>query len=294
MYEKFKDIAHLKSKFPIVEYLAELGILPVCKKNSYALFHAPYRVDKNPSCIVYRNTNTFLDLSTRQKGDIIELVKLMNCCDFKQAVEHLENRTGNSVKMQYDLADRKPLITVLETIKISSWHLKNYLKQRMITIQVADKYCSEVRYVIGDNIYYAIGFKNDKGGYELRSRNYKGCTSKEITTIVENVDCPDYVVFEGFFDFLSYKVIYAEREINAIILNSVCNLKSAIKKLDLLEARNIYVCGDTDIEGVKVFEQLKERYADKCIDMSCFYAQHDCKDLNEYLVKIQHRRAQRV
>lgn len=294
MYEKFNDIAHLKSKFPIVEYLAQLGIFPVCKKSSYALFHAPYRVDKNPSCIVYRNTNTFLDLSTRQKGDIIELVKLMNCCDFKQAVEHLENKTGNCVKLQYVDTERTPLISVLETMKISSWHLKNYLKGRMITPSVAEKYCCEVRYVIGDNIYYAIGFKNDKGGYELRSRKYKGCTSKDITTIIENADCPDYMVFEGFFDFLSYKVIYSEKAINAIILNSVCNLKHAIRKLELLEARNVYVCGDTDTEGVKVYEELKEKYGDRCIDMSCFYAKHECKDLNDYLVKIQQRHTQRL
>ena len=285
MYKKFNDINLLKSKFPIVEYLAQLGITPVCKKSSYALYHAPYRVDRNPSCIVYRNSNTFLDLSTRQKGDIIELAKLMNCCDFKQAVEHLIKNTGSTTFTQNYSYHKPSQLKVLDTQQICSLPLRKYLSERKIPFSIADRYCKEVRYVMGENIYYAIGFYNNKNGYELRSKNYKGCTSKYITTIIEDTDSKDYMIFEGFFDFLSFKAIYPATPNNSIILNSVCNLGTVMKELESLQAENIYVYGDTDDEGKKVYVKISERYGDRVSDMSYFYNELGCKDLNEYLVK---------
>ena len=50
-----------------------------------------------------------------------------------------------------------------------------------------------------------------------------------------------YMVFEGFFDFLSFKAIYPHVEGNAIILNSVCNLLMGLKELESLGATDIYV-----------------------------------------------------
>ena len=294
MYKKFNDITQLKSKFPIVEYLSQLGITPVCKKSSYALYHAPYRVDRNPSCIVYRNTNTFLDLSTRQKGDIIELVKLMNCCDFKQAVSHLLKNTGVAPVIDNCTIHKPSQINVLDTSVISSIALQKYLVERRIPIDIANRYCKEVRYVMGENIYYAIGFGNNKNGWELRSKNYKGCTSKHITTITENDDSNEFMVFEGFFDFLSFKVLYPNVKGNTIVLNSACNLMYAIKELESYNAKDIFVYGDTDVEGIRVFDKLKEIYGDRAIDMSFFYKKYDCKDLNEYLVKSHHKKSLRI
>ena len=294
MYKKFNDITQLKSKFQIVEYLSHLGITPVCKKSSYALYHAPYRVDRNPSCIVYRNTNTFLDLSTRQKGDIIELVKLMNCCDFKQAVSHLLKNTGVVPAFDNCTIHKPSQINILDTSEICSIALQKYLLERRIPIDIANRYCKEVRYVMGENIYYAIGFSNNKNGWELRSKNYKGCTSKHITTIIETDDSSDYMVFEGFFDFLSFKAIYPHVEGNAIILNSVCNLLMGLKELESLGATDIYVYGDTDVEGERVFERIKDKYGDRAVDMSYFYKQNNCKDLNEYLVKCNPKKLLRL
>jgi 5S rRNA maturation endonuclease (ribonuclease M5) len=147
---------------------------------------------------------------------------------------------------------------------------------------------------MGENIYYAIGFPNNKDGYELRSKNYKGCTNKHITTIIENGDSKDYMIFEGFFDFLSFKAIYPAAAGNSIILNSVCNLSAVMKELESLQAEDIYVFGDTDDEGKKVFEKIKERYGDGAIDMSYFYNELGCKDLNEYLVKYHPRKQLRL
>ncbi|MFV0346100.1 MAG: toprim domain-containing protein [Bacteroidales bacterium] len=52
------------------------------------------------------------------------------------------------------------------------------------------------------NSYFALAFKNDKGGYEIRNPYYKACTSKALSTIAHS-ETKRVFVFEGFFDFLS-------------------------------------------------------------------------------------------
>lgn len=55
--------------------------------------------------------------------------------------------------------------------------------------------------------YYGIGFKNDSGGYEIRNPYIKTSSApKDIKTITNNAK--EAVVFEGFFDFLSFITIH--------------------------------------------------------------------------------------
>ena len=50
---------------------------------------------------------------------------------------------------------------------------------------------------------FAVGFRNDAGGWELRSARFKGGSSpKHITTIDNRSDT--VIAFEGFMDFLAY------------------------------------------------------------------------------------------
>jgi len=70
--------------------------------------------------------------------------------------------------------------------------------------------------------YYAIGFKNNVGGYELRNEKFKASSSpKDISLIEDNTE--KLTVFEGFFNFLSYLAIHHKQEqpvTNFLVLNS--------------------------------------------------------------------------
>jgi hypothetical protein len=82
-------------------------------------------------------------------------------------------------------------------------HLERYLIHRRISLDVANKYCNEIIYGLNGRQYYSIGFKNDAGGYELRNQYYKASSSpKDIKTF--DIGSKEAVVFEGFFDFLSF------------------------------------------------------------------------------------------
>jgi hypothetical protein len=77
------------------------------------------------------------------------------------------------------------------------------LQQRRIPLEVAECYCKEVKYELNNREYFAIGFKNDAGGYEIRNSYFKGSSSpKEITTC--NNGAKEAAVFEGFTDLLSF------------------------------------------------------------------------------------------
>lgn len=288
MYENINDIVDLKSKISILDYLAQNNIRPVSLKSNYALYHAPYRQDRNPSCIVYPATNTFKDMSTGQGGDIIEMVRLIHSCSFMEAIEKL--RTCSCSPVRQEPCNKPSELEIVDVKHIFSWPLKKYIIARGISSVIANQYCREVTFVNSKKgkQYYAIGFRNDKGGYELRNEHFKGCNGKAITTIKENPQSSSWLVFEGFFDFLSYKELFRTKgQCNAMILNSLAMLPAGLAKLKEENAKKIFCCLDADAEGKKAFSKIAGIYGDCAVDMSNYYGHDNCKDFNEYLMNVK-------
>ncbi|WP_418664569.1 toprim domain-containing protein, partial [Alistipes ihumii] len=151
---------------------------------------------------------------------------------------------------------------------------------RGIDPAIARTYCREVRYTIGGKEYFAIGFRNDAGGWELRNPRFKGSsTPKNITTLDNGSDTT--MVFEGFIDFLSYLSLKANPTpaIDATVLNSVTNLQKAVPFLS--HHRVVHAFLDNDDAGRKALARLEESLpSTEVIDQSVFYRNH--KDLNDY------------
>ena len=76
---------------------------------------------------------------------------------------------------------------------------------------------------MNDKVYYGIGFKTDSGSFEIRNPFLKSASSpKSIATFKNGAD--EVSVFEGFFDFLSYKVLEEKQVLpktDYIVLNSL-------------------------------------------------------------------------
>ena len=101
----------------------------------------------------------------------------------------------------------------------------SYLNQRRVSSKIVEC-CNELfeleyRTKSG-KLIAALGFKNDRGGFELRNKFLKLSTSpKAITTIHGAAKALN--VFEGFMDYLSALTYYntSQLEGTAIILNGV-------------------------------------------------------------------------
>ena len=140
-----------------------------------------------------------------------------------------------------------------------------------------------------DKPYFAIGFPNMAGGYEVRNRYFKGCVApKDITHIRQQGGqrCMCYL-FEGVMDYLSFLTIRVENNPqhprldtqDYIILNSVSNLAKAESILETYTQVGCFL--DNDTAGRNTCKKLKEKFGERLLDKSMYYREY--KDLNDYL-----------
>ena len=173
---------------------------------------------------------------------------------------------------------RPPSIVVERVQPLETSALLDYLTERGIDPDTARVHCSEVHYRVADKFYFATGFCNDNGGWELRNRYFKGCTSKAPTT--RRGDYPTCLVFEGFMDYLSFLTLKRNPTPphNIVVLNSVMNLAKAVPFIASHE--RVYTYLDNDEAGRKATTELKEACRNLS-DQSVYYRPHN--DLNDYL-----------
>ena len=266
-------------------YLAQQGITPKIEKPSYGMYLSPLREERTASFKVDWCTNLWHDFGTGEGGSIIDLVARMENCSVAETIRRLENKTliGDALSYSEREWSNRPNRSRIEITSIDELKhpaLIGYLGERAIDLSTARKYCNEVRYRIGDKEYFAIGFKNDTGGWELRNRNFKGSsTPKNITTIRNGSDT--VMVFEGFIDFLSYLSLKGNPSpiIDTTVLNSVASLAKAIPFLQ--SHRTVHAFLDNDEAGWKSLASLREKLpGSEVVDQSRFYRNH--KDLNDY------------
>lgn len=259
------------------EYLQKLGINPVRSNDRYGMYHSPFREDKDASLKVDYSQNLWIDYGIGEGGSIIDLVSRMGDCSIGEAINKL-GAGSFSFHRNTISEEQEPAITIRKIQPLSNPALLDYLKERQISIDIAKQHCEEVYYSVNSKPYFAVGFKNDAGGYILRNKYFKGCTSNDITLIKRDTD--SCLLFEGFTDFLSYLTLKknATPESETIVLNSISNLSKT--KNVLAGYRTIIAFLDNDEAGKRAIQHLRSLCND-VQDQSVYYPSH--KDLNDYL-----------
>ena len=274
------DIQHIK-QIAITDYLQQQGYAPARVHGIHYWYCSPLRNERTPSFKVNTERNQWYDFGTGEHGDIIDLVCALHHCTISEAigllsgakqVAHQEFSFGGERK----ISERK--LEILSAQPLSNSYLLRYLAARAIPLPVASAYCSEVLFQNMKRTYYAIGFANDAGGWEIRSPYFKGCIApKAITTISKGTDVLQ--IFEGFMDFLSWQTLNLSSTCDTIVLNSLALLPHIQEKLKGYKQVESFL--DNDDAGRKSFEVLKH-FCPSIIDGSVRYRTH--KDINEWLV----------
>lgn len=269
----------------LVDYLSSIGHLPVkIVRNDY-WYLSPLRSEKTASFKVNRYINRWYDHGMGKGGNLIDFAVLYHDCTIKDLLQSLQGGFSFHKPTFFSQSNNKPqkAIEVLGDYIIGSWHLLRYLQQRHIPCSVAQQYCREVQYINAGSIYYAIGFRNDSGGYELRSTNFKGSSTPKGITCIEKGGRA-VAVFEGFFDFLSWLVIHdfaGQDAMDFCVLNSLSFFQNARPFLEQYEAIHLYL--DNDPAGHNCSYgalQIGTQY----IDESGLYKGY--KDLNEWHINM--------
>ena len=286
----------------IKDYLESLGILPVVDKLYYGMYHSPFRQDDTPSLKVDYGVNLWCDFGTGEGGSLIDLVMKQHSCNAYGAISRLEQGyySANTFSFQgKSISERnaakeekKQLASPIEIRKIQPLQnpaLMDYLRSRNIPPQMAAHYVQEMYYRIDDKPYFALAFKNDAGGYELRNPRFKGSTSpKDITHIRQSGKKNDSCfVFEGVMDYLSFIAIRQKTNPtypcldwqDYVILNSTINVDKAL--YPLAEYEHIHCLLDNDDAGRKATQAIQKEYCWHVRDSSHLYSEY--KDLNDYL-----------
>lgn len=271
----------------IVVYLQSHNIHPTKITGHQYWYYSPFRNERTPSFKVNRLFNLWYDFGENKGGNLIDLGIRLESCTVKDFLVLLDNdivsiQTPFSFG-QHNIVDtnnnQKSAIKILSTHLISSYHLVKYLQQRKINREIADTYSCEVRYQNKDKIYYALGFKNHLGGYELRSPFFKGASSpKGITSINNNVD--ELAIFEGFFDFLSYLCFSPQKEhqdSNYLVLNSITFFEQQLSFMQQFSKVHLYL--DNDNAGSKATALALSLDNKKFVDERKLFAGY--KDFNQ-------------
>ena len=226
------------NRISIRDFLAWRGIQPKYERNGYGMYLSPLREERTPSFKVDYVQNLWYDFGLGEGGTLLTLVMRLERCDSREAVRRLQNgEKGDTGIASISPGIGEPLgvggaLSVVRPATVPALRhpaLVGYLASRGIVPPVAAAFCREVRYEINGRAFFAVGFRNDAGGWELRSARFKGGSSpKHITTIDNRSDT--VIAFEGFMDFLAYLSLkYPERlRIDAAVLNSVVNLPKAV------------------------------------------------------------------
>lgn len=271
----------------LVNYLASLGYRPAKIRGSNYWYASPFRDEKEPSFKVDRQLNLWYDHGWGKGGDIIEFGAHFYRLPIREVLTILENFVAHAGEpVAGYLATKKDRIEIVQAMLIGSTRLIDYLKKRLIPIDVASKFCKEIHYKLSGKNYFAIGFPNRSGGYELRNEFFKGSASpKDISLIDTGANL--ITVFEGFMDFLSYLTIHQNQSpplTNFLVLNSVAFFEKTLPILDKYPAVHLYL--DNDAAGKKHAAIALERHP-RYQDFSRLYEHY--KDLNEWIMYPGHR-----
>jgi hypothetical protein len=185
------------------------------------LYFSPFRDETNPSFHINERQNSWYDYGTGEGGSLFDFVcKFANIsrgevydwlASFRNMVPESEYRAIITPILQRPTHSSKIVIDSA-THNFTRYKLVEYATSRAVSKEILEKYCEEVVYhvdSIPDKQYYAIGFKNNSGGYVLRSSISKKCSSSDITTLNPQGELTaqttgnKVLVFEGFMDFLS-------------------------------------------------------------------------------------------
>jgi DNA primase len=286
----------IKDTVSIVDLLSRLGYRPVKTYGREKYYHSMLQdKDNKPSFSVNEQLNAWYDHSLGKGGNIIEfglaywhlpfqetLEKIAQVCDSDLPLlnyDRQENtRKRRAVKIpHYEIEDIKPLG--------NNPAISGYLNYRGIW-QAAQNRMKEVYYYVEDQkkqrkYFFAAGWKNELGAWEVRNKYFKGCLGHKAISFIPG-DEHRLSVFEGYVNYLSWLTDHPSATDSVVVLNSIALLNAAAQKAK--QYADIAIYFDRDQTGHSATLELIKAVP-QAADHSAIYDGHN--DYNDKLVADQ-------
>lgn len=281
-----KDIYKLR-EIPIINILRKLNIEAVEKKKDQFWFKPQWRKERTASAKC--ENNLFYDFGEGFGGNAVDYVMKHFAIDFMQAVKWLRNEEitfsfDPPKRIEATIAKKENTYCIKTVQPLKNKILIDYLKSRKMNIEVCKKYLFQVFYTVSNKDYFAVGFQNDKGHFEIRNKYAKLALGTKWFTWI-NKSNSSIIVLESWSDFISLLTLYPKYELSKdfLILNSL----SMLSKTDdvLINYFEIFLALDNDTAGSKATKNCLEKWNNELVkSMDVRYLFQGSKDLNEYLL----------
>lgn len=283
-------------RIPLSLIFEKLGLYPVKQSEKDSWYYAFWRNEKTASLHVNLKTNQWYDFGEGVGGDAVNLA----CLHLKNTNEHdtvadalrwLSNMTVSNFNQRFiaSAVENEPYWQLIKSEPLKNITLLRYLDKRGIDRQLANEVITEcyVRNTDNSKKVFALGFKNEDGGWELRNAYFKSCVAPKTITFIRGKDhkSRNIHLFEGFMDFLTVLTINkGPLKDDAIILNSLSCLSAAIPYMQNYGYHAAYTWMDNDKAGRNATSQLAEFFKTEADllhkPLNKVYASH--KDVNAW------------
>lgn len=271
----------------IADYLQSLGHTPTKINGNTMIYLSPLRDEKTASFKVDAGRNIWYDFGAREGGNILDLVMMLNNTRSVSEALVILDRGQITPASCVAITSYQETATKLENMTIEplkSPALTQFLKDRNISLSVAERWCREIHYNRNGKRYFSIAFANDKGGYEMRNKYFKGCVAPKTVTSA-GVNSTVCYLFEGFMDFLSFKTLEERTnkpiaDYTHIVLNSTSLVSPEL--IDHLRGfETVHTFLDNDTGGKAATAKLCAELGDKVVNRSVGFSNY--KDVNDFL-----------
>ena len=269
----------------IEKVLQNLGCEAIKTNGDDIWFLSPLRQEKTPSFKINRKLNKWFDHGEQIGGNVIDFCIAKFGFNVSEALEYLKKFDDFSFfqKQIFETTDEKDNIDHIEKIiPIQHIALIQYLKSRGIINYEKVRNLKEIHYSIKEKKYFALGFRNNSGGFEVRSKYAKICLATKDISHIKNKE-KTLRIFEGFFDYLSF---VQKQKTNGnsdfLILNSVGLLNKNLSILKDYEAIELYL--DNDEAGDKYTNLTIENF-ENAVDCRAIFSGY--KDYSEWFSIMQ-------
>jgi DNA primase len=273
----------IKNSVSIRSVLESFQIFPTKENQKTAFYFAIDREEKTASFCVDYVKNTAYDFGTGKSYDVISIVQQIKKCSVSAALKYLENFNSSfKIERQNEYVKPQKNYEIIQVKEVEHLALVQYLEFRKVLEQ--KHLVKEIHYKMNSKKYFGIGFFNNSGGVEIRNKYSKICLGKKDITLIKNEKNPNIEIrlFEGFFDYLTFKNIEKENSSSDyVILNSTSMLFKAEELLKNYEKISLFL--DNDSNGKETKDILQKKYKN-VEDCSFFYNRF--KDLNDWYCNI--------
>ncbi|WP_312301249.1 toprim domain-containing protein [Chryseobacterium sp.] len=281
------------------EVLAFLGHLPAHQKEKKAWYLNPFTPENQASFKIDKLKNLWYLFSEGIGGTTTDFIQKYFQTSVKGALDWASNQNFSSFHQQAKPLKSHPNYHIDRIMDIAHPNLISYLYERGLSGKVYP-FIKELWFTTNNKQFYAVGFKNNSDGWELRNSFYKGALYKKDITLLLSFPETESIrnnktskkasqkvaVFEGFTDALSFIEMQKSFQGDLLVLNSTAMIKSAIDVLTPYSEISLFL--DNDKSGRDCTNTILKSFP-HAKDFSHLYSNH--KDLNQHLVAKRQRQA---